>query len=91
MSSKHITALVADGPGKGQWLALKDKNDVPYCVEVVHDEWVAKPYSRHACTVLGEMFWVAALDIDSVSTKDILQMIFDGGFNDTQHHTYPSR
>jgi hypothetical protein len=74
----HISVLIADGPGKGQWLALKDKTDVPYCVEVADGEWVAKPYSLHACTVLGEMFWVAALDIGSVSTKDILRMIFNG-------------
>jgi hypothetical protein len=74
----HISVLIADGPGRGQWLALKDKNDVPYCVEVVHDEWISKPYSLHTCTILGEIFWVAALDIGSVNTKDILRMIFDG-------------
>ena len=74
----RISALIADGPGKGRWLAMKDKTDVPYCVEVVHDEWISKPYSLHAYTILGKMFWVAALDIANVSTRDILRMIFDG-------------
>jgi hypothetical protein len=74
----HISALIADGPGKGRWLALKDKTDVPYCVEVVHDGWVAKPYNLYTMTLCGRVFWAAALDVGSTSVADIERMIFDG-------------
>jgi hypothetical protein len=74
----HISVLVVDGPGKGQWLALKNKNDVPYCVEVVHDEWIATPYNLHVCTLLEKPFFVAALDIGSVDMADLVGMILDG-------------